>query len=124
MGSTKQDKQQIEDNTERYEFDGPLLQDIQRVVAQELLELWRDLGVAAHTAINHKRNWSKNCVRLEERIKLLTPLVGPTLWTQVDILLLEFGIYQRIHEEIGIAVHVDMEKVAEARAMVDTNDNS
>lgn len=95
--------------------EGPVLQDVHRIISQELFHLWTDLVYA----MQRTKEWSKECESLEQRIKRLTPLVGPTSWQQVNIKLLEFGIYQRIHEDIGITVAVDMEKVAEAKAMLE-----
>lgn len=97
--------------------EGPVLQDIQYIIFQELQCLWSDLEQAIRTAANG--TWSKRCDDIEQRIKRMTPLVGPTPWQQVNIKLLEFGVYQRIHEDIGFTVAVDMEKVAEARAMLE-----
>jgi hypothetical protein len=51
-----------------------------------------------------------------ERIKALTSLVGPTPWAEVQVGLLEDGVYQRVHRELGIEVAVDMDAVAEHRA--------
>jgi hypothetical protein len=88
------------------------------VVAREELQwLWADLAVAVRSALNG--TWSVHCEAIEDRIKALTPLVGPTPWEQIQIPLLETGTYQRIHEELGIEVQVDMEGVAQHRARLD-----
>lgn len=87
------------------------------VAREELSSLWRDLDDARHRA--YRGQWSMGCDSLVERIKALTPLVGPTPWDEVQIPLLEDGIYQRVHAELGIEAPVDMGKVAEHREYLD-----
>lgn len=82
-------------------------------VCDELKYLWSDLDNAIRYAINGK--WSIQCDGLEDRIKTLTQLVGPTPWESVPITMLENGVYQRIHDELGIRVEPDMAKVADVR---------
>jgi hypothetical protein len=84
---------------------------------EELDHLWNDLNSARQFAINGV--WSIACEGTEARIKALTPLVGPTPWECVQIPLLELGIYQRIHAELGVEAPVDMEHVARTRASID-----
>ncbi|MCX4450679.1 hypothetical protein [Streptomyces sp. NBC_01789] len=87
------------------------------VARGELVCLWGDLDEARRDA--HEGQWSMGCDSLVERIKALTPLVGATPWAQVQIALLEDGVYQRVHQELGIEVTVDMDAVAEHRAWLD-----
>ncbi|MBQ1118459.1 hypothetical protein [Streptomyces sp. C3-3] len=87
------------------------------VAREELSSLWRDLDAARRRA--YRDQWSMDCDSLVERIKALTPLVGHTPWDEVQIPLLEDGIYQRVHAELGIEAPVDMGKVAEHRAYLD-----
>ncbi len=87
------------------------------VAREELSSLWRDLDAARRRA--YRDQWSMECDSLVERIKALTPLVGHTPWDEVQIPLLEDGIYQRVHAELGIEAPVDMVKVAEHRAYLD-----
>ncbi|MEU5580913.1 hypothetical protein ABZ791_30015 [Streptomyces huasconensis] len=82
------------------------------VAREELAFLWDDLHDAQCSAAGER--WSMACDRLVERIKALTQLVGPTPWDEVQIPLLVNGVYQRIHDELGIPVTVDMERVARA----------
>lgn len=84
------------------------------VARGELICLWGDLDEARRDAYDDQ--WSIGCDSLVERIKALTPLVGPTPWAEVQIGLLEDGIYQRVHRQLGIEVAVDMDAVAEHRA--------
>lgn len=84
---------------------------------RELAYLWYDLHEARMYA--YSGQWSMKCDSLIERIKDLTPLVGPTPWDEIQIPLLEAGIYQRVHAELGIdapEVQPDMVKVADMRA--------
>jgi hypothetical protein len=87
------------------------------VAREELTCLWHDLDAARRNAYHGE--WSMACDSLVDRIKALTPLVGPTPWGDIQIPLLESGIYQRVHAELGIdvpEVRPDMAKVAELRA--------
>jgi hypothetical protein len=84
------------------------------VAREELAWLWSDLDAARRRAYHGQ--WSVTCDNLVERIKNLTSLTGPTPWDNVPIPLLEADIYQRVHEELGIEVAVDMVRVAECRA--------
>lgn len=87
------------------------------VARWELLCLWSDLNDARHSAIAD--SWSMRCDGLVDRIKMLTEHVGPTPWEEINIGLLEAGIYQRVHAEMGVAVDVDMASVAETRASIE-----
>ncbi|MEU4967753.1 hypothetical protein [Streptomyces smyrnaeus] len=92
------------------------LETLREAAVEELADLWRDLDNARRFAVNGE--WSMQCDWLEERIKRLTPLVGPTPWEEIQISLLERGIYQRIHADLGIDVAVDMERVAKVRESI------
>ena len=92
-------------------------EELLEVARGELVCLWGDLDEARRDAYGDQ--WSMGCDSLVERIKALTPLVGPTPWAQVQIPLLEDGVYQRVHQELGIEVTVDMDAVAEHRAWLD-----
>jgi len=93
------------------------LETLRKAVREELADLWSDLHTARRAAINGV--WSMQCDRLVWRIKSLTPLVGATPWEEIQIPLLEDGLYQRIHSELGIPVTVDMKRVAKVRASID-----
>jgi hypothetical protein len=93
------------------------LETLREAIRDELGSLWGDLGQARNSAINGK--WSMHCDRLVARIGKLTRLVGPTPWEEIHLPLLENGIYQRIHAELGVDAPVDMERVAKARASID-----
>jgi hypothetical protein len=93
---------------------------LEEVAREELACLWGDLETARQSAING--TWSIRCDGLTERIKDLTKVIGPTPWDEIQINLLELGIYQRIHAELGIdvpQVQPDMRKIAELRARLD-----
>ena len=89
------------------------LETLRTTLAEELSYLWTDLQAARRSAING--NWSMQCDWVEERIKTITPLVGPTSWTELDIQLIEDGVYQRIHQELGIEAPYDEEGVRKHR---------
>jgi hypothetical protein len=90
---------------------------LQDAIRHELLCLWDDLHRARTNAYSGK--WSMLCDNLELRIKGLTPLVGPTPWDEIQIPLLEDGIYQRIHADLGVEVAPDMARVAQVCARID-----
>lgn len=117
MPPSKQDQHTMD--TPVHDPEVPTLQDIYNIIAQELQHLWADLVYA----MKRTQEWNQECQSIEKRIKRLTPLTGPTPWQQVHIRLLEFGMYQRIHEDIGITVYIDFDKVAEARAMLEDQKN-
>lgn len=83
----------------------------------ELDALWYDLHQAQRDAMNGQ--WSINCDGLAERIRIFTALVGPTPWEQIQLPLLENGVYQRLHAEWDVQADVDMVRVAETRASIE-----
>lgn len=99
--------------TPEEEFNARTLEDAAR---WELVLLWDDLDRARRTARNGE--WTMGCDAAVERIRMFTRLVGPTPWEKVQISLLEDGIYQRVHAELGVPVDVDMEKVVSVRASI------
>lgn len=84
---------------------------------EELQCLWGDLSEAIRRAF--RCTWSIEALNVKERIQTLTKLVGPTSWESVQIDLLESGIYQQVHAEIGIEIHPDMDQVADLRRYID-----
>ncbi len=83
----------------------------------ELLSLWADLEQARRYAIN--RTWSRDCARLVHRISRLTLIVGSPSWEEIDISLLETGIYQAVHEALAVDYEApDMEQVAAVRKLI------
>jgi hypothetical protein len=95
------------------------LETLRAALTEELSYLWTDLQAARRAAING--SWSMHCEWIEGRIKTLTPLVGPTPWTDLDIELIEDGVYQRIHAEIGVDAPYDEEGVRKHRARLDAS---
>lgn len=90
---------------------------LRKACRKELRSLWHDLDHAVRSALNG--TWSMGCDDVTHRIKRLTRLVGPTPWEAIQITLLESGVYQRIHAELGIEVTVDMDQVAEVRERIE-----
>ena len=95
------------------------LEALRAALRDELSCLWADLQTARRSA--YKGGWSMHCDWIVERIKTITPLVGPTPWEQLDIQLIEDGVYQRIHEEIGVDAPYDEEGVRKHRAYLDAS---
>ena len=89
---------------------------LEAAVREELANLWFDLDAARRSAVNGE--WSMQCDYLEQRIKKLTLLVGATPWEEIQLPLLEHGIYQRIHADLDIEVSPDMGKVAQVRESI------
>lgn len=92
------------------------------VARTELIYLWGDLEEARRSAYNGV--WSMGCDSAVDRIKALTAVVGPTGWRDIQLPLLELGIYQRINAEMGIdspEVQPDMAVVAELLAQTRAN---
>lgn len=87
---------------------------LRAALREELAHLWDDMSIARRYALNGQ--WSMQCENVADRIKTITRLVGPTPWGEVPMDVLELGLYQRIHAELGIAAPVDMERVGEIRA--------
>ena len=95
------------------------LETLRAALTEELSCLWTDLQTARRSAI--RGGWSMHCDWIEGRIKTITPLVGPTSWTELDIELIEDGVYQRIHAEIGVDAPYDEEGVRKHRARLDAS---
>lgn len=92
---------------------------LRAALRDELACLWTDLQNARRDA--YEDDWSMDCEWIAERIKTITRLVGPTPWTELDIGLIEDGVYQRIHAEIGVDAPYDEEGVRRHRARLDAN---
>jgi hypothetical protein len=91
---------------------------LRAALREELVALWSDMGQARREAINGV--WSIHCESLAQRIKSITALVGPTPWDHIGLALLEDGIYQQLHAEMGVEAPVDMVRVVMTRAMNDS----
>ncbi|MGG2460502.1 hypothetical protein ACO0M4_11880 [Streptomyces sp. RGM 3693] len=90
------------------------IETLRAAIHDELDSLWTDLSHARNRAL--RGQWSMECDFLVERIKKLTKLVDPIPWRSIDDLsLVEDGIYQRVHAELGVDAPVDMAAVAQAR---------
>jgi len=80
--------------------DGPPV-DLPAAVAEELIALWSDLGLALRRA--PRQLWPVECDGLVVRIVMLTRLTKATPWQQVPASLLADGIYQGILRAAGVA---------------------
>jgi hypothetical protein len=89
---------------------------LEKATADELMRLWGDL----HEAMRWARDgcWSIGCEDLAHRIAVLTRALGKaTPWQQLPIELLESGVYQRMHDLMGIPYDPpDMDVIAKMRA--------
>lgn len=95
------------------------LETLRAALTEELSCLWTDLQTARRGA--YKGGWSMHCDWLVTRIKAITPLVGPTPWTELDIQLIEDGVYQRVHAEIGVDAPYDEDGVRKHRARLNAS---
>lgn len=91
---------------------------LRRAIRIELELLWSDLDENRRNAIR-PGTWTIGCENVEYRIKKLTRLVGATPWMKIPITLMELGIYQRIHVDLGVDAPVDMDQVAETRRYIE-----
>jgi hypothetical protein len=81
-----------------------------------LLELaWDDLQSARHEAMNGR--WSIRCDNQVCRIVGLTRLVGPLSWEHVQVELILDGVYERIHEAMGMPTPISDDDRRRARAV-------
>lgn len=89
---------------------------LEEAAADELMRLWGDLADAMHYA--RGGCWSGGCENAAHRIAVLTKALGKaTPWQEVQIELLESGIYQKLHDLMGIPYESpDMAVIAEMRA--------
>ncbi|MEU7831356.1 hypothetical protein [Nonomuraea sp. NPDC049129] len=89
---------------------------LEEAAADELMRLWGDL----HEAMCAARNgcWSVGCENTAHRIAVLTRALGKaTPWQEVQIELLETGIYQVFHDLAGVPYEEpDMDVIARMRA--------
>lgn len=65
-----------------------------------LVLAWSDLDRARGQALNGR--WSIACANEVTHIVGLTRLVGPIPWEEIPVDLILDGIYERIHEAIGV----------------------
>jgi hypothetical protein len=88
---------------------------LEEAAADELMRLWEDL----YEAVRQARNgyWSIGCENIAHRIAVLTRALGKaTPWQQIQVDLLESGIYQKMHDLMGIPYEQpDMERIARMR---------
>lgn len=89
---------------------------LEEAATDELMRLWGDL----HEAMRWARNgcWSAGCESVARRIAVLTRALGKaSRWQDMPIELLETGIWQRMHDLMGIPYDPpDMEVIAKMRA--------
>jgi hypothetical protein len=84
---------------------------LREAAKDELALLWHDLSEEVRLA--YRNEWSMGCDSKVDRIRTLTLLVGPTAWEDVQLNLLERGIYQRVHAEMGVDAPVDAAALAQ-----------
>ena len=89
---------------------------LEDAAVEELTRLWEDL----HEQMRWARNgcWSIGCENVAHRIAVMTRALGKAArWQDMQIELLEAGIYQKLHDLMGISnEQPDMAVVAEMRA--------
>lgn len=89
---------------------------LEEAATDELMRLWGDLAHAVYVA--HGGCWSGGCSDAAYRIAYMTRALGKaTPWQEVQIELLETGVYQRMHDLMGIPYEQpDMDVIAKMRA--------
>lgn len=89
---------------------------LEEAASHELKQLWDDLNRASMVASTER--WSINCDNIAYRIAVLTRALGKaTPWEEIQVGLLVDGIYQRMHDLMGIPYEQpDMERVAKVLA--------
>ncbi|MEU4224311.1 hypothetical protein AB0F17_08460 [Nonomuraea sp. NPDC026600] len=89
---------------------------LEQAAADELMRLWGDL----HHQMRDARDgcWSVGCESVAHRIAVMTKALDEaTPWQQIELELLESGVYQRFHDLMGVPYEPpDMAVVAEMRA--------
>ena len=86
---------------------------LEYAVTEELVALWDDLDDAVRDAYNGV--WSIRCDTLVARISMLTLELGkPTEWSRVPVRLLLNGVYETLHEAIGMPTPLSAEDRAYA----------
>ena len=88
---------------------------LEQASSDELMRLWGDL----HHAMREARDgcWSVGCESVAHRIAVLTRALGKSVrWQDMDIELLETGIYQKMHDLLGVPYDPpDMQVIARMR---------
>ena len=89
---------------------------LEEAAADELMHLWGDLRHQMRDA--RDGCWSIGCESVAHRIAVMTRALGKAArWQDVDIELLESGVYQRFHDLMGVPYEQpDMDVIARMRA--------
>lgn len=98
--------------------DAGTFETLEEAAGDELMRLWHDL----YSQMRYARDgcWSVGCEYIVSRIVTLTRALGrPARWQDMPLNLLENGIYQRMHDLLGMAYEPpDMDAVARSRALL------
>lgn len=78
---------------------------------------WGELQIARDSALDGR--WSINCDGLVERIVGLTRLIGPLEWEHVNVDLILDGVYERVHEAMGMPTPLSDENRRRAQSVKD-----
>lgn len=91
---------------------------LEAAAANELILLWGDLHEQIRNA--HNGCWSGGCAHVAYRIAVLTWALGKAArWQDMQIELLETGIYRRMHDLMGVPYEQpDMAVVADRKSVV------
>lgn len=89
---------------------------LEEAATDELMRLWDDLHQATRVARNGC--WSVDCENTAYRIAFMTRALGKAApWQEIQLELLETGIYQRMHDLLGVPYEEpDMDEIARMRA--------
>ncbi|MFC3986476.1 hypothetical protein [Streptosporangium jomthongense] len=96
--------------------DAEVFATLEEAASDELDRLWHDLDSQLRLA--RDGCWSMGCEDIAHRIVALTRTLGrPARWQDMPLGLLEAGVYQRMHDLLGMPYDPpDMDTVAQSRA--------
>ncbi|MEU4406286.1 hypothetical protein AB0F88_17325 [Streptosporangium sp. NPDC023963] len=82
------------------------LRRLHRALREELAELWHDLAAAYQRSRINPPEQSQECRQLIRRIEAITRQTGPTPPGDIGFVFLLTGLYQQLHERLGVDVPI------------------
>jgi hypothetical protein len=93
--------------------------DSRALLVDAMIDLWHDLTAAYGESKSSPRETSVACHGLIKRIQGIARHVGPVSPGALEYEMVLTGLYELVHAEIGVEVHVPDELLAAARAYVE-----